>query len=75
MISVKKPPKNVKFQVRLTSLMSFKTATLTITLNKLKAIDQYCMQKSSEEYGLIIIDQEKNFIYGVNARKGMMHIL
>ena len=61
------------FQVCLTSLMSSKMATLTITLNKLKAIDQYCMQKSSEEYGLIITGQEKNFSYGVNAHKGMMH--
>ena len=61
------------FQVSLTSLMSSHKATSTITQNKLKIIDQYRMQKSSEEYGLMIIVQEKNFSYGVNAHKGMKH--
>jgi len=27
------------------------------------------MQNSSEEYGLMMISQEKNFSYGVNAHK------
>ena len=42
-------------------------ATLTIIQNKLKAIDQYHMQNSSEKYWLMITGQEKNFSYGVNA--------
>ena len=56
-------------------MSSKKLRTLTITLSKLKAIDQYRLQKSSEYYGLIITGQEQNFSYGVNARKGMMHML
>ena len=47
-VETRKPPiaKNVKaFQVRLTSLMSFKTGILTIKLKKLKEIDQYCMHQ------------------------------
>ena len=55
--------------------MFSKKATLTITLNKLKAIYQYRMQKSSEEYGLTVTGQEKNFSYGVNAHKGMIHMM
>ena len=55
--------------------MSSHKGTFTIIPNKLKAIDQYQMQKSSEECGLIITGQEKNFSNGVNAHKGMMHML
>ena len=33
------------------------------------------MQKSLEEYGFMIIGQEKNPSYGGNAHEGMMHIL
>jgi len=33
------------------------------------------MQKFPEEYGLMTIGQEKNFSFGVNAHKGMMHML
>ena len=47
--------------------MFFKKATLAITLNKLKAIDRYRMQKFSEEYELTITGQEKNLSCIVNA--------
>ena len=62
-------------QVSLTSLISSHKATLTITQKKLKVIDQYHMELFSEEYRLMITSQEKNFRYGVNAHKGMMHML
>ena len=61
-------PRIVKvFQVSLTFLTSSHKATLTVTQIKLKAIDQCHMQKSSEEYGLVITGQEKNVTYGVNV--------
>ena len=71
-VETRKPPiaKNVKaFQVRLTSLMSFKTAILTIKLKKIKGNWSILHAKSSGEYVLIITGQEKNFSYGVNAHK------
>ena len=55
--------------------MSSRKSTLTIAQNKSKAIDQYRMQKPLEDHRLIIIGQENNFSYGMNAHKGMMYIL
>ena len=43
--------------------MSSRKATLT------KATDQYHIQKSLKEYGLMITGQETNFSYGVNMHK------